>query len=146
MSSILKSALLTILVCLAFINVSQAQTYGQIFTKQEADELFGPVLISFPITKPAVYSFLTRTNNYIMFKVKDNKAIVLDNKRNVLFPKATIINSSDEFHMFSVSVVNELLSLGNDNSVYIEQRTNVLSVSSGGFTMEIATICPPFCD
>ena len=146
MCTLLKSTLLAILVCLAFINVTQAQTYGQIFTRQEADERFGPVLISVSISKQAVYSFLTRTNNYIMFNVKDNKAIVLDNQRRTIHPKTALINTSDVFHMFSVSVVNQLLSLGNDDNVYIEKRNEVLSVSSGGYTMEVGVWCPPICD
>jgi hypothetical protein len=146
MSSLLKSFLLTLLLCLALIKVSQAQTYGQIFTKQEADDLYGPVLFSVSVSKLSVHSFLTQTNDYIMFNIRDNKLIVLDRHRKPIFPKKVLTNSSEVFHMYSVSVLNELLSLDNDNTVYVEQRTKVLSVSSGGYTMEVGVWCPPMCD
>lgn len=142
----LKAAFFTLLVSLVIIPNSLAQTYGQLFSKQEADEKFGPVIHLVAISKPTIQNFLTQTNNYIMFKVKDNKAIVLDNKRNIIFPPGEIIKSSDVFTMYSISVVYELLSKGNENNVYIEQRSEVLSVTYGGSTMEIGVHCPPICD
>lgn len=145
MCSFLKTAIFTLLVSLIIIPNSLAQTYGELFSKQEADEKFGPVIQSVTISKPTLKEFLTQTNNYIMFKVLDNKVIILDAKRNVIFPRGEIINSTDIFTMYSVSVVNELLFMGNEEKVYIEQRSEVLSVSSGEFTMEVGTLCPPFC-
>ena len=145
MNSFLKSTLFSIFISLAIITTSLAQTYGQLFTKQEADEKFGLVLQSIDISRSTFESFLTQTSNYIMFKVKDKNAIVLDNKRNVIYPEGILINSNDKFTMYSVSVVNELISKGNENNVYIEQRSEVLSISSGGFTMEVGIMCPPFC-
>ncbi|HSD64113.1 MAG TPA: hypothetical protein VLB50_09955 [Ignavibacteriaceae bacterium] len=121
------------------------QISGQIFTNQGADNLFGPVITSVSIPKITFQFFLTKTDNYIMFKVEDNKAIVIDNNRKVISPEGTIINPTDKFTVYKVSVVNELLSKSNENIVYIQQRNNVLSVSIGGFTMEVGSICPPFC-
>ena len=145
MNSFVKSTLFSLFVNVIIITTSLAQPYGQLFTIQEADEKFGPVLQSIDISRSTFESFLTQTSNYIMFKVKDKNAIVLDNKRNVIYPEGVLIKSNDTFTMYSISVVNELLSKGNDKTVYIEQRTDVLSISTGGFTMEIGTICPPYC-
>ena len=145
MNSFLKSTLFSIFISLVIITTSLAQTYGQLFAKQEADEKFGLVLQSIDISRSAFESFLTQTSNYIMFKVKDKKAIVLDNKRNVIYPEGVLINSNETFTMYSISVVNELLSKGNEKTVHIEQRSEVLSISSGGFTMEIGALCPPIC-
>ncbi|MBV6419616.1 MAG: hypothetical protein DAHOPDDO_00839 [Ignavibacteriaceae bacterium] len=145
MCSLLKTTIFTLLVSLIIIPNSLAQTYGELFSKQQADEKFGAVIQSVTISRPTFKEFLTQTNNYIMFKVLDNKVIILDAKRNVIFPRGETINSTDIFTMFSVSVVNELLSMGNENNIYIEQRSEVISVSSGGFTMEVGTLCPPFC-
>ena len=146
MNSFLKSTLFSIFISLVIISTSLAQTYGQLFAKQEADEKFGLVLQSIDISRSTFESFLTQTSNYIMFKVKDKKAIVLDNKRNVIYPEGVLINSNDTFTMYSVFVVNELLSKGNEKTVHIEQRSEVLSISSGGFTMEVGALCPPFCN
>ena len=145
MNSFLKSTLFSIFISLVIISTSLAQTYGQLFTKQEADEKFGLVLQSIDISRSAFESFLTQTSNYIMFKVKDKNAIVLDNKRKVIYPEGVLINSNETFTMYSISVVNELLSKGNEKTVHIEQRSEVLSISSGGFTMEIGALCPPIC-
>ena len=145
MCSFIKTTMLTLIVSLIIIPNSIAQTYGELFSKQEADEKFGLVIQSVTISRLAFKEFLTQTNNYIMFKVFDNKVTILDAKRNVIFPQGEIINSTDIFTMYSVSVVNELLFMGNEEKVYIEQRSEVLSVSSGGFTMEVGTLCPPFC-
>ena len=145
MNSFLRSTLFSIFISLVIISTSLAQTYGQLFAKQEADEKFGLVLQSIDISRSAFESFLTQTSNYIMFKVKDKIVIVLDNKRKVIYPEGVLINSNETFTMYSISVVNELLSKGNEKTVHIEQRSEVLSISSGGFTMEIGALCPPIC-
>ncbi len=139
----LKLLLLSIVLILS-LNIS-VSAQGQIFTNQQADNLFGPVLTSVPVSKLAFQSFLTKTENYIMFKLVNNKAIVLDNNRNVISPAGFLINSGDAFTYYKVSVVNELLSKGNNNTVYIQKRANVLSISTGGYTMEVGVQCPPFC-
>ena len=139
------SFLLTLTISLVLINATNAQPYGQIFTKQEADKKFGPVLTSISFTKQDIQNFLTQTNNYIMFRIDNNSAIVLDNHRMPLYPIGVKMNSTDVYTMYSTSVLEELLSLGNNSIVYVEKRENVLSVSNGGYTMEYGTICPPIC-
>lgn len=145
----MKSFFKTILFCsylfVVLTNTLDAQPYGKIFTKQEADEIFGPVLQSIAIPKHSIQIFLSQTNNNIMFMIQNENVIILDNKRNVLFPKGILVNSSEVFTLFSVSTLNTLLLRGNESSVYIEKRSEVLSVSTGGFTMEVGILCPPFC-
>jgi len=80
-----------------------------------------------------------------MFKVVEDEAIILDNNRNVLHPTAKNINPTDVFKVFSITVVNELLSSSPNANVFVEQRNSVLSVSSGLLTMEVGAFCPPFC-
>lgn len=145
MQSHLKSVLLSFLLSLLYIVSASAQISGQIFSNQEADNLFGPVIKSIPISRVDFQFFLTKTNNYIMFKVENNEAIVLDNNRDVIFPEGKKINSTDVFTVYKLTVVNELLSKGNDNMVYIQQRNKVLSVSVGNYTMEVGALCPPIC-
>lgn len=145
MNTIFKYVSITFILILLFNNSLSAQISGQIFTNQEADNLFGPVITSVPLPRISFQEFLTKTENYIMFKVIDNKAVVLDNKRNVIFPEGMIIDPDDKVTVYKVSVVNELLSKSNDETVFIQQRTNVLSVSTGDFTMEVGSICPPYC-
>ena len=140
-----KSVLLCLFLSIFMSTSLIAQPYGQIFTKQEAEGQFGPVLTSVTFTRQNIQHYLTQTNNYIMFRVVNNSAIILDNHRMPLYPIGVKMNSSDQYVMYSTSVLEELLSLGNNNTVYIEQRSNVLSISNGEFTMEVGVLCPPIC-
>ncbi len=145
MKTFFKSILFCSYIFIVLTSTSDAQPYGKIFTIQEADEMFGPVLQSIAIPKHSIQIFLSQTNNNIMFRIQNENVVVLDNKRNVIFPKGISVNSSEVFTLFSVSVVNTLLSKGNESTVYIEKRSEVLSVSTGGFTMEVGVLCPPIC-
>ena len=134
-----------LVIFLACASQSFSQTFGKIFTREEADNMFGKVLQSRPIPTQLVWELLNRTNNYIMFRIENNKVIVLDNKRNVLYPEGIVVNSQDVFTVYEVSVLAELLNLGNSSEVQVEKRSEVLSITSGGYTMEIGALCPPFC-
>jgi hypothetical protein len=122
-----------------------SQTYGEIFTNTEANQKFGRVLISVALPTSSLQGLLNRTNNFIMFKIIDGEVFVLDKNRNVLYPEGKTFNSQEVFTMFSISVMNELLNLGNKDIVLVEQRSSVLSVSNGGFTLEVGVFCPTFC-
>jgi hypothetical protein len=142
----IKVVLLCLFLSIIISTFSSAQPFGQIFTRQDADTQFGPVITSVAFAKQNIQNFLTQTNNYIMFRIENNSAIVLDNHRMPLYPTGVKMNSSDKFIMYSTSVLEELLSLGNDETVYVEQRSNVLCITNGGFTMEYGVFCPPICD
>ena len=90
-------------------------------------------------------SILNKTENYIMFKIVNNSVIVLNNNRNVIFPQGKSINAQEVFSLYSVSVLNDLLSRGDDTVIYVEQRSEVLSITYGSYTMEAGVFCPPFC-
>jgi len=138
--------LLSMLIILFLTSTSSlSQTYGEIFTNTEANQKFGRVLKSISLPTSSLQGLLNYDNNYIMFKIIDRKAIILDYNRNVIYPIGENIKSTDVFKVFSVSVINELLRLGNNAKVIVEQRSSVLSVSSGGFTMEVGAFCPPIC-
>jgi hypothetical protein len=133
-----------LLFCLSS-NATLSQTYGEIFTKTEADQKFGPVLKSVTLETTSFKGMLNQTNKYIMFKIQDENAIVLDSKRKVLHPIGKSVNSADVFTVFSASAVDKLLSLGNSINIFIEQRGSVLTVSNGSYTLEVGVWCPPYC-
>ena len=122
-----------------------AQVYGELFTNSEAGQKFGPVLVSVKVPTETVQDLLNQTYNYIMLKIVNNSVIVLDNNRNSIYPREKSINAEDVFTLFSVSIVNDLLSNGNHPYVYVEQRSEVLTISYGEYTLELGSICPPFC-
>jgi len=130
--------------CLASTSIL-SQTYGEIFTSAEANQKFGPVLKSVTVPSFTLKKWLDQTDKYIMFKIVEDEAFILDNNRNLLYPIAGNINPTDVFTVFSVSVINELLISGRNAKVFVEQRNSVLSVSSGYLTMEVGVLCPIWC-
>ena len=122
-----------------------SQVHGKIFAKSEANQRFGPVLVSVSIPTGTLQRILKQTENHIMFKIVNKSVIVLDNNRNVISLRGESINAQDVFSLYSVSVLNDLLSRGDDTVIYVEQRSEVLSITYGGYTMEMSTFCPPWC-
>jgi hypothetical protein len=141
--------LLTILSALCVSTVSFAQTSqvaGKIFPSSQAVGLLGPVTSSFSINVPLLKSIAVQTPHYIMLGVIKNQLIILDNKRNVLYPKGAVISSSDVFHVFSTSLLLQLLADGTSQVASVDMRNSVLSVTNGATTMEYSFLCPPFCN
>lgn len=118
---------------------------GKILSKVDADKLFGPVEISKEISSDQINLFALQTIDKIMFKIINNEIYILDNKRNVLLPIGTIINSTDVFSVYSVSIVQKLLSDGGSPFSYVEKRNSVLTITNGDFTLEYSGLCPPIC-
>ena len=118
---------------------------GKILSKVDADKLFGPVEISKEISSDQLNLYSQQTIDKIMFKIINNEIYILDNKRNVLLPIGTTINSTDVFSVYSVSIVQKLLSDGGSPFSYVEKRNSVLTITNGDFTLEYSGYCPPFC-
>lgn len=130
---------------------SPTKEIGKVFTSEEADKLFGPVLFSEDIPVSNLTQLLSRTDKTIMFGIINQQLIILDNKRNLLYPEKAEYKDTDVFTAYSVSVVRELLSnnrmnKGNEETVSVEQRKEVLSVTSENKTLESGARCPPMCE
>lgn len=118
---------------------------GKILSKENADQLFGPVLVSKEILTEPLKMYTNQSTNVIMFKLMNNDLYILDNNRNALLPLGSTINSTEVFSMYSVAVVQQLLSDGNNPFTYVEKRNDVLTITNGMFTLEYSLLCPPFC-
>ena len=149
MKNHISKALLLLLFFIFFAPelLSAQSVYGKIYTKEEADELYGPVLKSLDINAAVVRALLNRAGDYIMFNYDTDSLYILDGKRNILFPngRGRKIDPSEVFRVFSVSVVRDLLGRGNEDKVHIEKRKDVLSVTYSTNTMEMSMGCPPEC-
>ncbi len=135
---------LFVVVTITLINVS-VFSQGKILSKENANEMFGAVLISNQISTETLKLLVNNSTKVIMFNFINNDVYILDNKRRVLLPAGFSVNSSEVFHVFATSIVNELLSSGNNSDTYIEKRQEVLTVTNGNYTLEFAWLCPPFC-
>lgn len=118
---------------------------GKILSKENADQLFGPVLVSKEILTEPLKMYTNQSTNVIMFKLMNNDLYILDNNRNALLPLGATINSTEVFSMYSVAIVQQLLSDGNNPFTTVEKRKDVLTITNGIFTLEFAGLCPPYC-
>lgn len=118
---------------------------GKILSKETADQLFGPVLVSKEIQTETLKMYTNQSFNVIMFKLMNNDLYILDNNRNALLPLGVTINSTEVFSMYSVTIVQQLLSNGNSPFTTVEKRKDVLTITNGMFTLEYSLLCPPFC-
>jgi len=122
------------------------EIFGKLFTKEEADKEFGPVIISKEVKTSVLNDLISKSESVLMFKIIDDSPVILGNGRVSLFPDVTVkISGSEVFHMFSISVIKELLAAGGNEVTYIEQREKHLTVTNGVTTMEFSGDCPPNC-
>ncbi len=119
---------------------------GKIITKTEADTQFGPVLNSVNVSSGQVTDWLSKSSSYIMFSIINNQLYVVDNNRVVIFPSGATVQPSEIFHVYSISKVSELISLGGGGTINFEVRENVFSLTIGNYTLEFGTFCPPYCN
>lgn len=141
----MKKLLVLSIIIFITSSVNFAQTYGEIFDKNEADQLFGPVLHYHTITYDQLKEFVSETNTVIMLKVYENDFTVLGDDREVIYPIGKSVPEQEIFSMYSVSKVKEFLEVVDKNIINIEQRKDVLSITGGSFTLEKSTGCPPYC-
>ena len=118
---------------------------GKILSKENADQLFGPVLVSKEIPTETLKMYTNQSYNVIILKLINNDLYILDNNRNALLPLGATISSKEVFSMYSIAIVQHLLSDGNNPSTAVEKRKDVLTITNGVFTLEYSTLCPPLC-
>jgi len=123
-----------------------AQTVGKIFDKNEADALFGTVLVSIPIKTSELRTIVDKTAKYVMFRIVSGEVIILDEARRPVYPSSdTAVGTDDPYKYYSKAIVIELLDKCTDEYVFLENRQAVFSITHGAFTLEEAWICPPIC-
>jgi hypothetical protein len=134
---------------------------GKKFTKQEADVLFGKVITSVKVNKRALHFATARAKDYVAFKIKNNKALVLNEKRISILDEVVPVNpkekvssvtgtvpvvAADEVvYLFSKDVVAQFLNSSTAEEISIENREGVLTLSDGFTTLELSYSCPPLC-
>jgi hypothetical protein len=158
----MKNLITLFLFAFIFFNVSlsvsaqlETEPIGVILNSSEANQLFGPPIKSFSINKKFVSLLSQIIDNYIMFSIMEDKIVILDRHRKVLFPLNYKIKDSDVFNVFSLSKVVELMNLYNSTKIDVQIRANnILTVFIGnpssmmlddGHVLEFATYCPHFC-
>lgn len=121
------------------------KTIGTIYPAAEAESRFGSVHYSIEIGTEELKSFLNRTNNLLMFNIKDEKLYILGDGRESVYPAGFAPEQSEVYTVYSKSKIEELINEGKADRTIIEQRKDVLSVTNGIYTLENSSWCPPFC-
>lgn len=128
------------------INAQNADTkIGEIFSKASADQQYGPVLESVTIPTSTLEDLMAKSDKILMFKFVDNEIYILNDKREVIYPAGKSIDADAKLAVYSISVINELISTGDQPMIQVEQRNAVLSITSGIQTLEASAWCPPLC-
>ena len=140
-------------IALLLLSCSPTNQVGKLYSPEEANKLFGNVLYSADINTNTLAALIKKTDKSIMFGLINKQLIILDNKRHLLYPEKADFKETDVFTVYSTAVLNELLETGklnkqtdgNAETVSVEQRREVLSVSSDAQTLETGNKCPPVC-
>ena len=128
-----------------FSTVSFSQTVGKIFSQEEANNLFGNVIESAPISLCDLISTINQTQNYVMFQIINGELIILGEGRKVLYPAGKTVDPKEVFALYSKSKVVELLCSSSGNMVAVEKRESHLTVTFGLNTLEESWPCPTNC-
>jgi hypothetical protein len=131
---------------LLFFACSSTTQIGKIFATEEANKLFGDVIYSVDINSNVVLKLLNKTEKKIMFGLINRKLIILDNKRNLIYPGKAEFKDTDVFTVYSTDIVRKLILNNEAGNVSAEQRKEVLSVSTQKSTLEAGAKCPPYCN
>jgi hypothetical protein len=152
MSKIYHINIISVLLLL-FISCSPTTQIGKFYTPEEANKLFGSVIYSIDLNTSDLSELLKKTEKSIMFGLINRQLIILDNNRKLIYPEKAEYKETDVFTVYSTDVIMELLSSKTLNKesdsksevVSIEQRIEVLSISTETKTLETGSKCPPFC-
>lgn len=135
------------LILISFIKITGQSEVGVIYSRNDAQDIFGKVDYSIGMNTDEIKKILSSTSKVIMFKIYNQKLVILGDERKVLLNQSTYnINNVDEFRLFSKSKLEELLMKGLDKYTFIELRNGVLTISNNAYTLEDSVPCPPFCE
>lgn len=135
------------LILISFVKINGQSEVGVIYSRNDAQDIFGKVDYSIGMNTDEIKKILSSTSKVIMFKIYNQKLVILGDERKVLLNQSTYnINNVDEFRLFSKSKLEELLMKGLDKYTFIELRNGVLTISNNAYTLEDSVPCPPFCE
>ncbi|MBI1936935.1 MAG: hypothetical protein HYS25_02315 [Ignavibacteriales bacterium] len=122
--------------------------YGKLFTKEEANTLYGKPIESIAMDAKTFRSVLAETKNILMYAIVDGEIILAGEGRKVLYPVGKSIPEKTVLYVASKKVVQELIDKigATENAqIFIERRSSVISISYENYTLEQGTPCPPNC-
>ena len=119
--------------------------YGQIISKDAADENFGAVTNSYSFNTADLRNYADGTTDLIMFYIENDNTSVLGDNRVPLFPDDSVLDTGKVCSVYSKSKFIELLDTGQDTKTFVELRSETLTITNGNYTLEYGSTCPPIC-
>src|SRR4030042_4457518 len=113
-----------------------AQTVaGKIISGIEAEQLFGKPEYSTEMSSSRLADYV-RSSSMLFLYMTQEILVITNEKKEILFPEGYTLTGKELFHVYSSSVVNELLKKNSGDTIFIEMRKNVLTITNGDSTME----------
>ncbi|MFA6597560.1 MAG: hypothetical protein WCS69_07545 [Ignavibacteriaceae bacterium] len=119
--------------------------YGKIISATEGENLFGEIISSYKLSSEELLSYSQNAGQLIMFAEENDELFVAGSGRVILSLNTKAPSQDLVFHVYSVSKVNELLTLGKEEVMVVEVRSDVVDLKNGEFILEFALLCPPYC-
>lgn len=148
--SFLTLIILTVVTFNSFGYAQATGVIGKLYTKSAADQTYGKVNSSVAVNTLTLIKAIKKSPDYLMFRIVNGNLIILNGKRAVIYSTnlaTTSVASNVVFHVFSTSMVKQLISSGGNNPfTTVELReNNVLTITNGVETLEMSNVCPPVC-
>ncbi len=134
---------------------------GKLFSKGEADKLFGKVIGSVAISVADLEEALAKGKDYILITIKDNQVVIRDEERKFLSKERVIMDKKEPLYIYSKHMIQNLLRVPKKqtnsskisgaamsatiDAVTVEVRAEVISLTYNDVTLEQSVPCPPFC-
>jgi len=118
---------------------------GKIYPNQQSDDLFGKVTRSVQINAEELKNALEKTNDYVLFTIKDTNAVATNEKRESIIKNGIVPTDVEPMHFISKILISEILQNTKSNSVSLEFRETVFTISTLESTIEFSGMCPPLC-
>ena len=127
---------------------------GKIFSKDEANILFGKVKSSLSISVDELNAAIDKGNQYILFTIKDGQIVIRNEKKQHLSNERVNLRQDEKLYIYSKSMIKDLLKAKKSSlnlaksaavAVAVESRDGVLTLSYNDATLEMGAECPPTC-
>lgn len=119
--------------------------YGKIVSATDGENLFGAVITTYQLNTNDLLAYCQNAGRVIMF-AEENAGLFVAGAGRIILSLNTATPSPDLiFHVYSVTKVNELITLGKDQITVVEIRSDVVDLKNGEYVLEYGSFCPPYC-
>lgn len=119
--------------------------HGKIVSVAEAANLFSQVATSYQLKTTDLLDYCQKAGRVIMFAEENGELYIAGTGRTILSTNTQQPSPDLVFHVYSVTKVNELLTLGKDQITIVEIRSDVVDLKNGEYVLEYGWPCPPYC-